>query len=70
VKKAKFQWNTLRALRLGATCGLVIGAFTALDARGWVLGPLPNFIIQTLSGGIGGGFVFWLAAVVRNRLVR
>ena len=67
---AIFQWNTSRALRLGATCGLVIGAFTALDARGWVLGPLSSLIIQTLAGGIGGAFVFWLAAVVRNRLVR
>jgi xanthine/uracil/vitamin C permease (AzgA family) len=64
------KWQSSRALRLGATCGLVITALTALDARSWVLGPLPSFIIQTLAGGIGGAFVFWLAAVVRNRLVR
>jgi hypothetical protein len=62
--------NPPRALQIGAVAGLVVGALTALDARGWVLGPLSSFVIQTLAAGIGGAFLFWLVAVIRNWLVR
>jgi hypothetical protein len=31
---------------------------------------LSSFIIQTLAGGIGVAFFFWLAAIIRNRLIR
>ena len=67
---ALFQWNISRALRLGAICGIAIGACLALDARGWVLGPLSSLVMQTLAGAIGGALLFWIAAVVWNRLTR
>jgi hypothetical protein len=59
--------STSRAL-LGAIVGLVVGSVIALDARGWVLGPPSSFVIQTVAAGIGGAFLFWLAAVIRNWL--
>ena len=60
------HWSASHALRAGAICGLVVGAFNALDARGWVFGPLSSFIIQTLATGLGGSLLFWLAAIIWN----
>jgi hypothetical protein len=64
------SWDTSRALRVGAVSGLAIGALTALDARGWVLGSASSFIMQMVVCGVVGALLFWLAAFVRNRLSR
>ena len=64
------SWDTSRALRIGALSGLAVAALTALDARGWVLGSTSSLIMQMVIGGIVGAFLFWLAAVIRNRLSR